>query len=56
MGQQTALPVTKGRTILQAELLKSNLDGGEAVLLECSPDTRVLGTEEDKGHEAAGDS
>lgn len=25
-------------------------------MLECSPDTDVLGTEEDEGHQAAGDS
>lgn len=56
MGQQTAPPGTKGRSILQAELSKSDLDRGEAVLLECSPGTRVLGTEEDEGHQAAGHS
>lgn len=56
MGQQTALPVTEGRTVLQPELFKSNLDGGEEVMLECSPDTDVLGTEEDEGRQAAGDS
>lgn len=48
--------MTKGRTILQLELLKSNVDGDEAVLLECSPGTHALGTEEDKGHQTAGDS
>lgn len=45
----------KAGQFLQPELLKSNLDGGEVVLLECSPGTRVLGTE-DEGHQAAGHS
>ena len=56
VGQQTALPVTERRTVLQPELFKSNLDGGEDIILECSPDTNVLGTEEDEDHQAAGDS
>lgn len=50
VGQQTALPVTKGRTILQRELLKSNLAGGKAVLLECKLRTCVLHVQ---GHRAA---
>lgn len=37
-------------------LFKSSLDWGEEVMLECCPDPDILGTEEDKGHQAAGDT
>lgn len=50
VGQQTALPGTKDRTILQPELLKSNLDGGRQC---CWSAARALMS---KGHQAAGDS
>jgi len=48
--------VTEHRSVLQPELFERDLDGREEVTLQHSPDTDVLGTEKDEGHQAAGDA